>query len=423
MSSLNNLWMISRSKMAVNLYDHQKKAVEMLKPGSVLCGGVGTGKSRTALAYFYQKICGGKLPRKGGSEVVEIKDPVPLVIITTARKRDTNEWEEELIPFLLSSKTDSPVQVLVDSWNNIKKYQDFTNCFFIFDEQRLVGNGAWVKAFLKIAKSNRWILLTATPGDTWLDYCPVFIANGFYKNRTEFIREHVVYNRFVKFPQVQRYVNTNRLEKYRKQIVIPMTYEKPATQHHEFVKVGYPQDEYQRTIENKWDFRNDAPIKNITDMCRILRTLVNSDLRRCTAVSHILSNHPKAIIFYNFDYELEMLRRMCSLIEIPYSEWNGHKHEDIPTENAWAYLVQYTAGSEGWNCIETDTVIFFSQNYSYRTMTQATGRIDRMNTKFTDLYYYHIFSDAPIEQAIRKCLNRKKDFNEATFGRSLEFAS
>lgn len=399
--------------MSVDLYEHQKKAVEELENGSILCGGVGTGKSRTALAYYHKKICGGKLPRRGSSEPFDPGKRVPLYIITTARKRDSLEWEQECLPFLLN-----PTDYVVDSWNNIKKYTDVEDSFFIFDEQRLVGSGAWVKAFLKIVKKNSWILLTATPGDTWLDYCPVFIANGFYKNRTQFISEHVVYHRYAKFPKVERYIGTHKLERLRCQIVVPMEFHKVATQHHEWVKVGYDEELYERTIKQRWDIYKNEPLKDASALCYLLRRIVNSDRRRLVALDNIVKRHPKAIVFYNFDYELEMLRYYGDTTNIEYAEWNGHRHQPIPKNTSWLYFVQYNAGGEGWNCIETDTTIFFAQNYSYRMTVQASGRIDRMNTPYRDLYYYHFFSDSKIDKAIKACLEKKKDFNEKTFAKS-----
>lgn len=399
--------------MSVDLYEHQKKAVNKLRTGSILCGGVGTGKSRTALAYFHVKVCGGKLPRKGST--FQPGKRIPLYIITTARKRDSGEWEQECAPFLIDD-------VVIDSWNNIGKYTAIQDAFFIFDEQRLVGQGSWAKSFLKISAKNQWILLTATPGDTWMDYATVFIANGFYKNYKDFKDKHVVYNYHVKFPKIEKYVWTNRLEKLREQIVVSMDYEKIATQHHEWVKVSYDTDIYNLVMKERWNVFEDCPIKNVSEYCYLLRKITNSDRHRLLAVGHILSLHPKAIVFYNFDYELESLREYLDIKGYVYSEWNGHKHEALPTGDAWVYLVQYQAGGEGWNCIQTDTIIFYSQNYSYRMTTQASGRIDRMNTPFKDLFYYHIFCDAPIDKAIRACLGKKKDFNEKIFaGKKIEF--
>ena len=407
--------------MAVNLYEHQKQAVNKLRSGSVLCGGVGTGKSRTAIAYFVTKVCHGKIPRHGSSEMV-LPDPKNLYIITTARKRDTREWDAELAPFLLT-RDSGPVKVVIDSWNNIAKYVDVENSFFIFDEQRLVGTGKWTKSFWKIAKKNQWILLTATPGDNWLDYAPIFIANGFYRNITEFRNLHVVYRRFSDFPQVDHYERTNRLEQIRKQIVVPMDFEKVATQHHEWILTGYDEELYSTAVKNRWDIYKNEPVRDASSLCYLLRKIVNSSSKRLVAIDDILKNHPKAIVFYNFDYELEILRNYCKVKNIVYSEWNGHKHELLPLGTSWLYLVQYAAGAEGWNCIETDTMIFYSQNYSWKTMDQAAGRIDRMNTLFTDLFYYHLFSDSEIDKRIKAAVNKKRLFSESNFYKSLQSKS
>ena len=404
----------------ISLRQYQLDAVHRMKKGCILCGGVGSGKSRTALAYYY--ICqGGELDTK---DYVLMKKPKDLYIITTARKRDTLEWELEMAPFLIDIHGDpkatpyKDLKVVVDSWNNIKKYKDVKDAFFIFDEQRVVGSGTWVKSFLKICRNgNFWILLSATPGDNWMDYIPVFIANGFYKNRTEFINDHVVYRRFTKFPQVDRYLGTRRLIRLRDSILVTMDFERPTIAHHDDIWVDYDRVGYRQICRTRWNPWENAPIKNASEFCYSLRKLVNIDDSRTQAVMEILEKHPKAIIFYNFDYELEILKDMAKYFYhgVDVAEWNGHKHQPIPESDMWIYLVQYTAGAEGWNCIKTDTIIFYSQNYSYKVMVQASGRIDRMNTPFTDLYYYHLKSRSGIDLAISKALKEKKKFNETRF--------
>ncbi|MCB5918338.1 DEAD/DEAH box helicase family protein [Lachnospiraceae bacterium 210521-DFI.3.101] len=401
----------------IQLYDYQLDAVKRMKNGCILCGGVGSGKSRTALAYYY--ICnGGEIgtDEYATMDDVGIKD---LYIITTARKRDTSEWSGELSPFLLSTNPKLNLyrnKVIVDSWNNIKKYADITNAFFIFDEQRVVGSGAWVKSFLKIAKSNQWILLSATPGDTWQDYIPVFIANGFYKNRTEFTREHIVYSRFSKYPKVERYLNTGRLIRERNSILVNMDFKRQTVSHHEDVFVSYDVETYKDVSRTRWDPYKNEPIMNAGNLCYIWRKIVNSSEARQVALCEILEKHPRAIIFYNFDYELEILKEVCNGADYNVAEWNGHNHQPVPeSSERWAYLVQYNAGAEGWNCIRTDTIIFFSQNYSYKIMQQAAGRIDRLNTPYKDLYYYHLKSRSGIDLAISRALKNKKDFNESSY--------
>lgn len=401
--------------MAIPLYDYQLKAIQQMKNGCILCGGVGSGKSRTSLAYYFQHE-GGIL---NSEEYVPMNDPPrDLYIITTARKRDQKEWEGELSPFLLSTYPDINIytnKVIVDSWNNIQKYSNVYGAFFIFDEQRVVGSGAWVKAFLKIAKRNKWILLSATPGDTWQDYIPVFVANGFYKNKTEFIREHIVYSRFSKFPKVDRYLGTGKLIRLRNSILVDMDFKRQTISHHEDVYVRYDVSAYKDVMRNRWDPYKNEPIENASWLCYTLRKVVNCDDSRIVALMEILEKSPRAIIFYNFDYELDILKNLGYCEGTVIAEWNGHKHQPVPDTKKWVYLVQYTAGAEGWNCIKTDTIIFFSQNYSYKIMQQSAGRIDRLNTPYTDLYYYHLKTRSGIDLAISRALREKKKFNEAKF--------
>lgn len=336
----------------VTLRDYQLDAIKRMKTGCILCGGVGSGKSLTSIAYYYVRN-GGII----GTDIYEPMNDPPkdLYIITTARKRDTCEWDGELAPFLLSTHDDANLysnKVIVDSWNNVKKYSDVKDAFFIFDEQRVVGSGTWVKAFLKIAKSNEWILLSATPGDTWQDYIPVFVANGFYKNRSEFTREHIVYSRFSKFPKIDRYLNTERLTRLRNKILVNMDFKRETISHHEDIYVGYDSIKYKEITKNRWDPYKNEPLQNAAGLCYVWRKLVNMDESRQVALLEVMEKHPKAIIFYNFDYELELLKNILTEYEV--AEWNGHKHQPVPTSDKWAYLVQYNAGAEGWNCITTD---------------------------------------------------------------------
>ena len=395
--------------MPINLRPAQIEAVNKMHNGCILCGDVGSGKSRTALAYYY--VCnGGDLNDEYHMmDDLSIKD---LYIITTAHKRDLFEWDDELVPFNLGTKAERNLysnKVVIDSWNNIKKYRKVIGAFFIFDEQRVVGRGAWVKAFLDIARKNQWILLSATPGDTWSDYIPVFVANGFYKNRTEFLKQHAIWDRYSKYPKVKSYYDTGRLLRYRKQLLVDIRVEKPAESHHEFINVNYDKTAYLRMSKDRWNIWEDRPIENASEYCLALRRIVNTSDSRQIAVLEIFEQHPKLIIFYNFDYELELLKCIFNGVEV--REWNGHKHEPIPDTDSWVYLVQYTAGCEGWNCIETDTMVFYSLNYSYRIMKQSSGRTNRLNTPFKDLYYYYLSSQSGIDLAIRRALKMKKDFN------------
>lgn len=401
--------------MAPDLFDHQRLAVNQLKSGSILCGGVGSGKSRASLAYYFYKECEGIWNGEGPPLMSRPKD---LYIITTARKRDTLEWDKEILLWKLSKNKGVcfyDVNVVIDSWNNISKYCNVCGAFFIFDEQRLVGSGKWVKSFYQIAKKNRWILLSATPGDTWSDYIPVFVANGFYENKTDFCRQHIIYNSYLNFPKIDRYIQCTKLINLRNKILVNMNFVRSTEMVHEYYEADYDRESYRQVIKTRWDPYLNEPLANASKYCQVLRRICNSSKERIGVTETIIQNSPRLIIFYNYDYELEILRDICKKLNIKCAEWNGHKHMPIPRSGNWVYLVQYTAGAEGWNCIETNTILFYSPSYSYKVMTQAAGRIDRLNTPYSKLYCYHIFTSAPIEQKINECLKEKRDFNEKDF--------
>lgn len=405
--------------MGFKLTDYQLDAVHRMKNGCILCGGVGSGKSLTSLGYYYLRQGGSESFLKGG-KYVKMKRPKDLYIITTARKRDTLEWEKEfahylISPFLPEEERLYSHKVVVDSWNNIEKYVNIKNAFFIFDEQRVVGYGPWSKAFINISKSNEWILLSATPGDKWEDYIPVFIANGFYRNKKEFENAHIVYCYRLKFPKVDRYLNTGRLIRLRNRILVDMDFDRKTVSHHEDVITKYDIFKYRMAGKDRWNPYTNKPIKTASELCQVWRRIVNEDESKQIALLKIFEDHPKMIVFYNFDYELDILKLIFDECGTEMAEWNGHKHQPIPDTASWVYFVQYNAGAEGWNCITTDTIVFYSENYSYRIMQQAAGRIDRMNTPYTELYYYHLKSKSNIDLAISRALREKKNFNEGRY--------
>ena len=396
------------------LYDYQLEAVKNMRNGCILNGGVGSGKSRTGLYYYFSEQGGSYIP-----EFIPAKNPRDLYIITTAMKRDSKEWVGELANFSMSPNPECNYynnKIVIDSWNNIKKYADVVGAFFIFDEDRITGKGAWVKTFLDIARKNKWIVLSATPGDNWEQYIPIFVANGFYKNRSEFCREHIVYSRYcTKFPKIEKFIGTGTLIRHRNEILVDMDFNRPTEHHHIDVHCEYDIPKYKNLMKTRWDPYKDEPITQASSLCYALRRIVNEDESRQTALLDIVADNERTIVFYSYDYELDILRNLGYMNDgdaVEVAEWNGHKHQPIPNKKKWVYLVQYTSGCEGWNCIATNTMVFYSQQYSYKVLNQACGRIDRLNTKYVDLYYYHLKSTAPIDWAISKAISEKKTFNE-----------
>jgi hypothetical protein len=383
----------------MQLMEHQEEAIPKLASGKILWGGVGSGKSATVLAYYTQQ-----------------QSPRDIIVITTAKKRDSGDWEAEAIQFGISTKRGMGLHgtIVVDSWNNIGNYLDRRDCFFVFDEQRVVGHGAWVKSFIKIARQNQWVLLSGTPGDSWLDYAPVFIANGFYKNITDFKMQHVKYKAFSKFPIIEYYLNTQKLEIIRNDVLVEMPFIRHTERILNYVPVGYDLDLFKRVYKDRWHIYEDRPLKDSAEMFRVLRKVMNSDPSRLELIREkLMPLHPRLIIWYNFNYELEILRGLRDVVET--REWNGHVKDPLPQGDRWVYLVQYISGSEAWNCVTTDAMVFYSQTYSYKNFEQAQGRIDRLDTPYVSLYYYILISNSIVDRAIKQSLSKKQNFNERKF--------
>ncbi len=392
--------------MAQPLWKSQEEALEKLRNGKILAGGVGSGKSRVAVAYWDRK-----------TECDEV------VVITTAMKRDSKEWGKDFAALGLYSEKDQK-RITVDSWERIKNYTDVKDKFFIFDEQRVVGNGVWVKSFLKITQNNEWILLSATPGDTWMDYIPVFVANGFYRNRTEFVRQHVVFNRFVRYPKVERYLGEKLLEQHRRNVLVYMDTPRDTVRNIGLITTKYDKELYEKGTKERFNYFKNEPMRNAAELCYFQRRVVNDSDQRYEMLVNMIQTmgYRRVIIFYSFNYELERLRGLKEDLGVPVYERNGHRHDDFDDNNGdWVYLVQYSSGSEAWNCITTNVMFFYSRTYSWKVREQAMGRIDRANTPFKKLTYYEMSSDSSIDKAIDRAIKNKMIFNEEAYVNSLRY--
>lgn len=400
------------------LYPHQEEALKKMFNGCLLNGGTGSGKSRTGLYYFFSKNGGSY---DGRTYTPMRGKPPDLYILTTAKKRNDKEWEEELVPFLLYPDPKTHItqrygnKVIIDSWQNIKKYTDVVGAQFIFDENKISGKGVWAKSFLKITKNNEWIILSATNGDKWEDYETVFLAHRFFRNRTDFRDNHLVYNQYSKFPDVIGYRNETRLCRLRDRLIVDMDFERHTTQIHEDIYCQYDIMKYREAMRKRWDPYKEEPINQASSLCYVLRHIVNEDESRQVKLLELIEDHPRSIIFYNFDFELDILLNLAYPEGTIVAQYNGHCHDKLPESDRWVYIVQYTSGCEAWNTVSTDTIIFYSQNYSYKVLVQASGRIDRLTTPYTELHYYHLKSYASIDVAITKALRQKKKFNERKF--------
>ena len=405
--------------MTVTYRPEQIQAVRQLQNGSILAGGVGSGKTLTSLAWYLTSVCNAASFKKGGSLAKKkVKGSPTLYVITTAKKRDSLEWEEEAARLGLSTDpacSFTGSSIVVDSWNNIGKYSDREHAVFFFDEQRASGSGRWVKEFLKITRKNAWLLLSATPGDVWMDYLPVFMAHGFFRTRTEFMEDHVIFDRFAKYPKVKRYIGEAKLQRLRRSILVEMPVERHTTRERETVYCDYDRDLYKWVVKNRMDPWTEEPLRDAGGVCRILRKVVSDNDWRSEQAKRILSSNERVIVFYNYNYELDRILAVAESLRLPTAQWNGHRHDAIPAESRWVYICQYTSAAEGWNCTSTDTVLFWSLNYSWRVTEQCEGRIDRLNTPYSRLKYYFLESRSSIDEAVRRSLSSKKVFNERAF--------
>lgn len=405
--------------MTVTYRPEQIQAVRQLQNGSILAGGVGSGKTLTSLAWYLASVCNAASFKKGGSLAKKkVKGSPTLYVITTAKKRDSLEWEEEAARLGLSTDpacSFTGSSIVVDSWNNIGKYSDREHAVFFFDEQRASGSGRWVKEFLKITRKNTWLLLSATPGDVWMDYLPVFMAHGFFRTRTEFMEDHVIFDRFAKYPKVKRYIGEAKLQRLRRSILVEMPVERHTTRERETVYCDYDHDLYKWVVKNRMDPWTEEPLRDAGGVCRILRKVVSDNDWRSEQAKRILSSNERVIVFYNYNYELDRILAVAESLGLPTAQWNGHRHDAIPAESRWVYICQYTSAAEGWNCTSTDTVLFWSLNYSWRVTEQCEGRIDRLNTPYSRLKYYFLESHSSIDEAVRRSLSSKKVFNERAF--------
>lgn len=382
----------SMASSKIQLTPEQEQAVTKLKTGSILYGGVGSGKTYTSLVYYK-----------------EVHSDVPLYVITTAKVRDSHSWEESAANLGIKSIT-------VDSWNNIEKYVT-KNGFFIFDEQKTLTYGKWSRTLIKIARSGKpWIMLSATPGDTWLDYMVVFIANGFYRNPTQFKEQHIVYNPYVKFPQIKEYINEGILMRHRRDILVPLVVKRHTRRHFESIYTDFNIALYSKVMTNRFNYLKNRPIKNASELTQLVRRIISSSPGRIRALKEQMAKYPKMIVFYNYDYEKDIIIKAAEQGGYNVAQYNGKVHDDLPESETWIYAVQYTA-AEGWNATSTNHIVFYSPNYSWKVTEQAQGRIDRLNTKFTDLYYTFLVSHSSIDEAVLKSVAQKKKFNESYWGK------
>lgn len=376
--------------MAVTFKDYQKRAINQMHNGCILCGGVGAGKSLTSLGYIDKVYPSGT-----------------VYIITPARKRNTGEWFDDI------RKNDmDETRFVVDSWNNLSKYKDVKDAFFLFDEQKVSGKGTWAKSLIRIAKSNQWILLSATPGDTYDDYATVLIANGFVRNRTTWYDEYCV-TKSQPFFHIVDHKNKDVIDMMIRRIFIKMDYQSDKKRIERVIPIqARSAGEEKEILMTHKAPGAQMPFTTFAAAIAYVRMNCYDKSKKTEALRKIIEKHKKIIVFYNFLSEKLEIERAAIDANVTINFYNGQRHDPIPDTDEWVYGVQYNSGAEAWNCITTNAMVFYSPNYSYKTMEQAHGRIDRVNSPYECLYYYMLLNELNIDNKVMNALSSKKDFNE-----------
>ena len=194
-----------------------------------------------------------------------------------------------------------------------------------------------------------------------------------------------------------------------------MHFERKTKRHRQFIPSNYDTNLYEKVMRDRWNVFEDKPIENGSEFLQLLRKIVAMDEDRIFNAKFLMDIHDRLIIFYNYNYERDVLIQIAKDLGKQYWEWNGHAHQEVPNKEKWLYIVQYTAGAEGWNCISTNVILFYSMNYSFKIVEQAEGRIDRLNTSYNDLEYYFLTSESQIEKDIFKAVQTKQKFNESAW--------
>ena len=112
---------------------------------------------------------------------------------------------------------------------------------------------------------------------------------------SQLIRSHVIFNRFVKYPKVEAYIDTWKLTENRQKILVHMHYEKKTKHVIKLMYASYDESLYKFVSEKRWNVYTDKPIKNISELCYVWRKIVNDDKSREDIIGRIIEEKRKVI--------------------------------------------------------------------------------------------------------------------------------
>lgn len=128
------------------------------------------------------------------------------------------------------------------------------------------------------------------------------------------------------------------------------------------------------------------------------------------------STQDRLIVFYNYNAELEALKRICDTLKRPYSQVNGQVKDlyAYENENNSITLIQYQAGAKGLNLQKANKIIYFTLTDKCEDWMQSQKRIHRIGQDKT-CFYYILMCKGSIEEDVYSALQRGTDFTDELF--------
>ena len=306
----------------------------------------------------------------------------------------------------------------------LRQLKDFT---MMLDESSMIKNETAKRTkFILSLKPSHTILLSGTPTDGKYEFLYSQLRLLGWK-----ITKTAYYNRYIKtelrsyggpmFRVVTGYKNVSELKAKLKEYgaVFAKAEEVIKLPEKKFIK------EYSTVSSDYKKFMKDRVIKiddkELTGDSTLSKRLYARML--CSAYSKdkiarlidlVNSTSDRVIIFYNFNTELEVLRKV--LFDRPISIVNGQVKDLKEYENNdnSVTLIQYQAGAMGLNLQKANRIIYFSLPERSELFEQSKARICRIGQE-KQCYYHIMMCHKSVEEKIYECLLMRKDYTDELF--------
>lgn len=411
----------------MKLFDYQEKALALTsdKDNSAFYYDMGLGKT----------FIGSERMRLYGERVN----------VVVCQKSKINDWYEhfkehytDYAVFDLTNKKDMQIFMTYPIYKCIgiinyelayrrEELKRLTNFTMMLDESSMIKNETAKRTkFILSLKPSHTILLSGTPTDGKYEFLYSQLRLLGWK-----ITKTAYYNRYIKtelrsyggptFRVVTGYKNVSELKAKLKEYgaVFSKAEEVIKLPEKKFIK------EYSTVSSDYKKFMKDRVIKiddkELTGDSTLSKRLYARML--CSAYSKdkisrlidlVNSTSDRVIIFYNFNTELEALRKV--LFDRPISIVNGQIKDLKEYENNdnSVTLIQYQAGAMGLNLQKANRIIYFSLPERSELFEQSKARICRIGQE-KQCYYHIMMCHKSVEEKIYECLLMRKDYTDELF--------